>query len=125
MRNWKRERINLLEIMDRSKTPYSNIVFDPAVIPEYYIKRQQAHDGTLFFTLDAIEAIADLLIHSNSHFIPTAPYWPDVDHINYTIGWMQLITVFGTVKLPAGTYPGQRERIILPVKCHYVLKDLD
>ncbi len=44
----------------------------------------------------------------------------DVKEIKYTIGNMRHVTVFGKVELGyGGKYPGQKERVRIPVKCEY------
>jgi len=40
--------------------------------------------------------------------------------MRYVVGPMLLSTVFGVVDLKCGRYPGQRERVRIPVICEVV-----
>lgn len=103
----------------------SHITFDPALKPEYRIIRGTTHDGTLLFTEEVIGKALAPLANRSSFYKHTEPDWEMVKEVRYTVGLARLATVFGQVMLPCSatqTYPGQRERITVPVRCEYVLR---
>lgn len=96
-------------------TPW--VTYDPAMKPQYRIIRQQSHDGTLLFTRELLmNALTPLLLRT-SYFMQEPPGPEMVPH--YIVGEIKLLTVFGMVSLPVGEYPGQRERVIIPVRAYW------
>ncbi len=100
-----------------------HVTFDPDVKPQYRIIRTCAHDGTLLFMRELIEsALVEPIMYSCSYYKPEPP--PEGARIHYTLGWMRLISVYGIVNLPAGRYPGERQRVIVPVRCEFFYADV-
>lgn len=102
----------------------SHITYDPTLTPrscEYRIRRGSTHDGTLAFTLDLIkEALRPIALKSSFYQTTEPADWSAIADVRYTVGPLRLAAVFGDVDLPVGRYPGQRERVSLPVRCEYV-----
>jgi hypothetical protein len=85
---------------------------------QYDIVRQTSHDGTLLFTRELIGKAVENLINKNSYF--KDDNIEGVTDVEYEIGLISLATVFGKVDLPIGKYPGEKQRVRIPVKCNYI-----
>jgi hypothetical protein len=99
-----------------------HITFDPVVKPQYRIIRSSTSDGTLIFTLQMLASAFDPLVAQDSFYKPNPPT-EDVKEIQYVLGWARHATIYGSVWLPCSKthkYPGQHERITIPVRCSYV-----
>lgn len=99
----------------------SHIEYDPGMKAsdrEYWRIEQSGGDGTLLFTIEMLQKALLPLINKTTSYKPTAPDVPC--DIRYTIGSMRHVTVFGIVELRCGRYPGQRERVRIPVRCEYI-----
>lgn len=121
MSSFEKERFSLddiMKILEAKWTGNPHITYDPSLVPQYRIIRQQSHDGTQIFTLDLIRDSMMHLFTMNSYYKPMG-LPPEDCYVQYTVGTIRLVTVYGTVDIPAGRYPGQRERIIIPVTCEY------
>jgi hypothetical protein len=124
MSNWTRERINPVEELKRRGWPTDHITYDPNMRKgDYSINRQQTHDGTMLFTMQMIEEPLALLAFRQTFHKPREKEFLDNEEgVRYVVGPMRLATVFGTVKLPCSEtskYPGQRERLRLPVRMYF------
>lgn len=102
----------------------SFIRYDPGLKrsnSQYCIIRQVSHDGTLMFQ-------NDLLIKTLRNLVERISYHkqnpPDPSRklvgVNYVVGDLWLSTVYGTVKLGSGNFPGQSQRARIPVVCEWV-----
>ena len=112
----RREWINPLDFLERYKgiTDASQwITVDPNVTPQYRIIRQQVHDGCVDFTADLVMQALWPLVLRESYYAPDGV--PEVLP-HYVVGMVRLAVAYGTVDLPVGRYPGQRERLTLPVR---------
>lgn len=123
MKNFRRTRLSLDEAFTFigaelliGKLPH--ITYDKNVNHQYRIRRQQSHDGTVMFTREMLSKMLYNLATMQSFYKPLGEPPANCDVI-YTIGEIKIITTFGNVDLPAGNYPGQRERMSIPVKCEY------
>lgn len=114
------QKINPVEwLAKRHGFSCGHISFDPNVSHQYRVIRQSAHDGTLLFTHELIDrCLIDPVVNAGSCFKPDPPR-EGVKRIHYTVGWLKLLSVYGTVNLPIGRYPGMRQRAILPVRCEH------
>jgi len=109
-----REWINPLECLKERGIDASEwLTFDPHVVPQYRIIRQQSHDGLVAFTEQMIGEVLDGLATRTSFYKPDGP---PARPPKYIVGWLRLAVAYGKVDLPCGRYPGQRERITLPVR---------
>lgn len=104
----------------------SHIEYDPtmkACDRDYWRIEQSGGDGTLTFTIDMLQNALLPLINKTTYYNLT----PKEDlaratGIKYKIGKIRHATVFGMIYLRCSTehkYPGQRERVRIPVKCEY------
>ncbi len=125
----RRERHNPLELIEYFWPGISidHITYDPKLRQgDYYIIRQRGHDGTLWFTHEMLKDGLIDIAHGQGFYKKTEPPdWSQVQCIEYVIGPMRHVTVFGMIHLRCSRtqkYPGQRERIRMPVKCKYILK---
>lgn len=121
MSDFRKERLSLediMKILEAEWTGEPHITYDPDLVPQYKIVRQQSHDGIQMFTWQMIRDSMLNLFHMNSYYKPMG-IPPSDCSIHYTVGTIRLVTVYGYVDLPAGRYPGQRERIVIPVTCEY------
>jgi hypothetical protein len=91
------------------------IIYDKKVNTDfqYRIIRQYSHDGTFIFHKDLLYQVLNNLIMRTSYYKPTG-YCPS---IKYIVGDIHIITVYGKVDLACGRFPGEKERVWLPVKC--------
>jgi hypothetical protein len=122
MSKFRKERLSLDEIMGWMRASYTGpgefwIKYDPKVKPQYRIIRQQSHDGTQFFTNELFYTAMDPLFQRTSYFTPEPP--KEGMRPIYTIGVIRLVTVHGMVDVPAGRFPGQRERLVIPVRVEW------
>ena len=115
--SWHRERIDLLAWIGK-RAPCEHITYDPHLKRgDYVIRRQHAHDGTAMFTDWMLGEIANLLLGRWSYYKPReAEYLAHRERIQYVIGPLWLMTSYGYVRLPAGVYPGQHERMRVAVR---------
>lgn len=123
MSDFRKERFTLDEAMRIAGVEWKegverHLKFDPDVQPQYRIIRQVAHDGTQIFTSDLFrDGLWNLLV-GNSYYIKEPPREGMAPV--YTVGRIQLATVYGRVEVPAGKIYGQRERIRIPVSVEWV-----
>lgn len=125
MKNWRREKINPLEFIKANWPDFdcSHITYDANFkrsSREYWIVRGGGHDGTQLFTWEMLrDAVAPLMLQQSclKSKIPDAEAGRGM---RYVVGPMLLATVFGMVDLKCGRYPGQRERVRIPVICEVV-----
>lgn len=126
MSKWHREKINPIEFMQQHwpGIDISHIEYDPGLKRsgrQYSIIRQTGHDGTLLLTLQLLRGAVIPLMKQESCFKPDM-----VDNdtgligMRYKIGPIQLSTCVGMVDLKCGRYPGQVERVRIPVICEKV-----
>lgn len=124
MKGFTRERDDPLEMM-RAFWPdadLEHITYDSAMLAstrDYWRLAEGTHDGTATFTIRTLQrALLPLVNMESAARNPPA----DAIGVKYTVGPLRLATVFGTVELKIGRYPGQRERARIPVKCEYVFE---
>ena len=105
----------------------SHITYDENMKPsdrQYWRMWNIGGDGTLLFTIQMMQKCLLPLINGNCFYLPEGPEdWSKVKGIKYTIGRMSHATVFGMIKLGCSNdrkYPGQQERVRIPVKCEIV-----
>lgn len=127
MSNFERNRCNPVELMKKyGFNQLDHITFDPELKKgDYSINRQIGHDGTYFFTYNMlIEALGSLAM-MQSYWKPMGePPYDKLIRIEYTVGEMTHVIAYGRVDLKCGgNYPGQTERIRIPVKCRYIYQD--
>lgn len=90
---------------------------------DYFRIESCGHDGTLNFTIEMFQKLLVPLVNMQSYHNRNTPEdWSKIERIEYTIGRIKHATVFGTVALRCGNYPGQRESVKIPVKCRYIYK---
>ena len=97
-----------------------HVRYDPNVEPQYFLRRGTRHDGTRYFTLELIERALLELANGTTCYLPLCNPGRPV-HIHYTVGRIKFISLHSMVELPVGKRMGQRERIVIPVRCE--LKD--
>lgn len=126
MSDFRKERHNPLELIKRfwPEASVKHITYDPSMRKgDYYIIRQSRHDGTLLFTLELLQRGLIKVINKESYCTKTISRDLKYKDIKYTVGPMKHSTVYGQVYLPCSKnhkYPGQAERIRMPVKCEYI-----
>lgn len=100
------------------------ITFDPSQHHQYRVRAGSTHDGTLAFTHDTMAKAMHRLIRRTSYCRTMAP--PEsLEQIRYVITSIWLVQAHGMVKLPCSAtrlYPGLRERVVVGVRCEYVVK---
>jgi hypothetical protein len=105
----------------------NHITYDPKLKKgDFNVIRQSGGDGTLTFTLEMLEKGLIGIVNMQSFCTSKEPKdWSKVKAIKYTVGSMRHAIVFGMLELKCSKdrkYPGQRERIRMPVKCEYIYK---
>lgn len=103
----------------------AHIIYDPTLAaPDFRIIRGQVHDGLVAYTDQLIGSTLLALVRREPYPAQRPPDdWDRVADMHYTVGMARLATVFGMVELPCSTtqrYPGQHERLTIPVRCTYV-----
>jgi hypothetical protein len=102
-----------------------HIIYEPSLKKaEYNIIRESGGDGTYLFTFQMLQSVLIDIVNGTSFFKNTEPDdWSKIKNIEYTIGDIRHVTVFGMIYLKISSthkYPGQRERARIPVKCKYI-----
>jgi hypothetical protein len=82
---------------------------------QYQIVRTMKHDGTAIFTKELLGSVIENLVNKRSYFKEINI--SQATDISYEVGLISLATVYGTVDLPAGSFPGEIQRARIPVKC--------
>lgn len=99
----------------------SHIEYEPSLKKgQYSIIRQCGGDGTLLFTIEMFQKALIPLLNKQSFFTKLNPDWNLIKDIRYKIGPIKHATVRAMVQLNCGKYPGQRERIRIPVICEII-----
>lgn len=117
-----RDRLDLDEAMRFIGAKWSgepHIFFDPNLKPQYRIRRASSHDGTLIFSAELMQKALMPLLNLSSYYRPMGEP-PQGMQPRYTIGRIKRFSVYGRVNLPIGVYPGERECVVIPVRCDYV-----
>lgn len=96
-----------------------SIEFDPSLKPQFVIRRQSAHDGTLLFSHQLMLRALTPLFDGSAYFKPMGEP-PQGVRVRYVIGRIKRMSACGMVKVPAGKIFGERERVVIPVRCEYV-----
>ncbi len=128
MAGFSRIKLNPVDVVrDRFGVELNHIAYDPSLRKadcHYQVIRQTSHDGTSLFTHELLaSALVEIAkMHSYSKKIPPKD-WGKVIAIKYTLGPLWLTTVYGRVNLPAGNYPGEKQRVRMSVVCEYVYAD--
>ncbi len=126
MSDFRRDYHDPMELIKQywPEADVSHIEYDPemkAADREYWRIEGCGHDGTMMFTIEMLQKCLLPIVNMTTHFVPTEPSDASkLKAINYKIGKIRHVTVFGMVELRAGRYPGQKERVRLPVVCEYV-----
>lgn len=128
MAGFKKEIINPVEYLHNIYgISCAHINFDPKLNrcdAQYQIIREQSSDGTLIFKYKMLEEVLNLLTSMSSYY---KPHSPDSSRkligMRYTVGCMRLATVYGSVSLPAGRFPGERNRVRISVIADFVYAD--
>ena len=130
MRNFRKERHNPIELINNfwPNATTEHITFDPSLKKgDYSINKESGGDGTMMFTIEMLQDCLINIVNMESVCLSTVPEnWDDVIGMRYTVGLMKHATVFGMIKLKCSKtnkYPGQLERVRMPVKCEYIYKD--
>ena len=121
-KHFQRERLSLTEAFERIGYPelvaIPWIKQDANVKPQYRIIRASKHDGTLVFSSDLLVDALKNLVYRRSYYKQEPPREGLLPM--YTIGTIRRCVVHGMVDLPCGRYPGQRERVTIPVRVEWV-----
>jgi hypothetical protein len=125
MSDFRKEWLTLDELAGIARVPaffYPHVTYDPALQPQYRIRRQTTNDSTLIFLMEMIERALLPLINCETYYLPMR--LPEEGFVpQYTVGRIKLATVFGMVDLPCGRYSGQRQRLVIHVSVRYVPKE--
>ncbi|WP_139154116.1 hypothetical protein [Enterobacter hormaechei] len=130
MARFSRIKLNPLDVVrGQFGVELNHIAYDSSLRKadcHYQVIRQTSHDGTLLFTHELLaSALAEIAkMHSYSKNLPPK-HWDKVIAIKYTLGPLWLTTVYGRVNLPAGSYPGEKQRVRMSVVCEYIYADGD
>lgn len=130
MAGFSRIKLNPLDVVrDQFGVELNHITYDPSLRKadcHYQVIRQTSHDGTLLFTHELLaSALVEIAnMHSYSKKLPPKD-WDKVIAIKYTLGPLWLTTVYGRVNLPAGNYPGEKQRVRMSVVCEYIYEGGD
>lgn len=126
--SFRKERHNPIELM-RTWWPdadLSHIDYDPDMKKgEYNIIRQSGGDGTMAFTIEMLQKTLLPIVNKQSFYKPKEPDdWGKVKNIRYKIGPIRHAICFGMIYLKCSKehkYPGQRERVRMPVCCDIIV----
>lgn len=121
--NYSRQKLNPIELMKSLGWEIKHITFNPGLKQgdaDIYIGRGSTHDSTMCFTLENLQRCLIPVANNQTYCKKHTIDFERLKHIEYEIGYVKIATVFGLVNIPAGRFPGQKERIRMSVKCKYV-----
>lgn len=107
-------------------SPTDHIVYRPEMKHserQYWRIEQCSGDGCLAYTIEMFRKLLLPIINSTAYCKADEPIdWENVTHITYIVGPISHATVYGRLKLRGGggTFPGQRERVRIPVICKLI-----
>lgn len=105
----------------------SHITYDENLADyDYQVIRQMDYDGTLLLFQEFVAEALINIVQGNAYCTGTEPEWSTVDHIEYIIGPVREVSVYGSFFFKCSKtrkFPGKRVRIRMPVKCKYILKE--
>lgn len=105
--------------------PTDHIVYMPEMKHsdrQYWRVEQCGGDGLLVYTVEMFQKLLLPIVNQTTYCKKYEPIdWENITHINYIIGPISHVTVYGRLKLRCGgTFPGQRERVRMPVICKLI-----
>lgn len=116
------EEIEYIDPIEFAKRYFPEAIFNHITYdPEFYdddteLYVEQSHDGTLIFFVEAAMSLMDALLYGKV----TDEHPPsNRKGVRYTIGQMKVVSKHGRVDLPAGNFPGVKEKISIPFKVEY------
>ena len=121
MCNSKHFRLNPIETIKEFYPSFEIpnwITYDKSINKDFQYKiiRQCSHDGTRIFHYELIKKVLHNVLERSSFYKPNEstvePTYPI-----YQLGDIHVLIVYGRVDLSCGNYPGEKERIWIPVKC--------
>lgn len=125
--SFRKQKHNPIELIKKwwPDADIRHIEYDPSLIKgEYEIIRQSGGDGTMLFTIQMLQEALLPILRMESLFKPKIPEnLEKVKAIHYKIGPIKHAQVFGMIYLRCSKtqkYPGQRERVRIPVICEVV-----
>ncbi len=121
MADFHKNRFTLEDLMKIFNLEFKDepfIHYDPKVDWQYQIVREIKHVGTKAFEYDFMLNALMPLLQRNSHYRAEPPKENMLPV--YTVGQIKMATVYGQVDLPIGRYPGERQRIRIPVRVDWV-----
>lgn len=117
-----REWVDLDWLLDAAGLEWTgepHIIFDEDVTPQFRLRRQLGHDGTLWHTSNlAVEVLRPLV--TSTIFLGELGLPKNGQTVRYTVGPIKVCSVFKPISMRAGKFPGKEERIIIPGRCDYV-----
>lgn len=118
MANWYRQRIDPMEYLKNVHGIVPpHITYDPKMRKgDYNVIRQSAHDGTFAFTYELLDIALKPIVEKRAYYKARTDEYMAAKDVRYVLGPLRLSTVTGTVDLPCGRYPGERQRTRMPVK---------
>lgn len=123
-RNWEAQRINPMSFI-KANVPEEDfeliqtfVRFNPSANFQYKRREQSYHDGTSIFVHEILARTVNPIIKMESYYRPALEAFGDapVSRIEYEIGWLWLLTVFGSVDVPAGRIAGEKNRTFMRVR---------
>ena len=130
MGGFKKQKHNPIDLIKSwwPEADMRHIEYDPNMKDDdrdFWMIRQSGGDGTHMFTIEMLQKALAPIVNMRSYCKDSEPKdWSKVKSIKYKIGPIRHATVFGMIQLRCSSdrkYPGQRERVRMPVKCEYVL----
>ena len=131
-KDFKKQKVNPMELIAQwwPHADVSHIEYDPnmkASDRDYWRIEQSGGDGTLTFTIEMLQkALLPLINKTTSYKGTPEEVLKKVVDIRYKIGDIRWVIVYGMIYLKCSTtqkYHGQRERVRIPVKCEYILRE--
>ena len=118
--------VDFLEKMNCYET-LNKVRFDKDLEPDVIITGKATSDGTFAIIysgiLEIISKALDESMHNcifNDDTVMNNLKGLDASKFRWTIGEIEIQRKFGKVDLPAGSYPGEIDTIIVPIKCGYL-----
>lgn len=131
-KNWEAVRLNPMDFIRRNLTEekfekvQTYVTFNPDADFQYKRRQQSAHDGTRLFELELLADTVNPILTMDSFYKPSMPTGlTGFCRVEYEIGWLWILSVFGTVDIPAGRFPGMKQRTFMRVRSKFVASELE
>lgn len=127
---WRSDKYDPLEWMARlwPSADIGHIKFDPSERGDYYRTGQGGGDGTFLFFYQDMGKVLAPFVEMSTFWKPSLPSedLSNVRRIEYTLGWVRVATVYGSIFCRGGfSISGEKYRIRVRAKARIIYRGGD